>query len=219
MFNVTFTQVELPLPKISIYTGHLKKTQKNSYQLNLINRISDFLQVINDTNVKIASLKLNILNKYELTSRLRDMKLRKEVLLTRIKILSLQLDQKAQQKSEINERCAELTNSIFIRGQELAQFYTLNPQTKKKCEAIETANKKKVIELIQLKENLIKRQRWLILGLSKIYPIDVEKRFQTTLSLGIKKIVSQVNLVPTKSVKLKRHFRTTRSRKPSTCTK
>jgi hypothetical protein len=190
MFSVNFTLScgESQTADILSYANQQqahKRAQKNSYQLTLISRINDFLSVITDTNMRIAGLKRKILNKYESTSKSRDMNLRKALILERIRILNGQVDCKIAKAVQLREQYTNLCARNAIRHRTLADMHTINiNRVGIKCSEIEKANKKKVLDLIGLKENLIVRQRALIHGLSKIYPIEIEQRFQPTYSLG-----------------------------------
>lgn len=90
-------------------------TTKNSYSLNLMVRLHDFQRVIHETLFKINQLKNTSMVKFEASSRLRALQVRREELLQKINLYKLQLDtsnRSIDQLTDYNESLRLITNKM-----------------------------------------------------------------------------------------------------------
>jgi hypothetical protein len=96
-----------------------KSTAKKSYTLNSMIRIHDFQRVIQESQLKIAQLQANSLNKFDQLGRLRQMQLKREEIAQRIKVyrdslneLDKSINKLLHENSEIEERKKALSEKL-----------------------------------------------------------------------------------------------------------
>jgi hypothetical protein len=166
-------QIELISLTNSLKLHQLNKIKfKKSYQLALIMRLNEFEKVIFNTIKNINRLKTTIRSKFNQTSRINELKTKKELYLQRIQLLKTECDRKRANifslkdlSSNLNEKNVTIKRSILQKQ--------VNIEAKmKKINEIKAKNENLLVELVSLKDNLICKQKKLIKSLSKIYPIE-----------------------------------------------
>jgi hypothetical protein len=180
------TQSDLKTPE----NKSSQEKAKKSYTLNLMNRLHDFQRVIHDTSQKIAQLKLNSMAKFDPTSRIRQLQVKREHNLQRIKFLreSLQLTTEANlNAASDNEQLAARVGQL---KRNLAQFQAQFLADKRRFSSLENTQVKSLLRENFVAQGKLKtRQKELIFQLSQIFTIQKSsdgffRILNSTLKLG-----------------------------------
>ena len=159
---------------------------KNSYTLNLMNRLHDFQRVMHEASLKIGQIKQNSMAKFDPASRIRQLQVKRELKLQRIRFLKENLDQLNSSNLNLETRNSNLLESIVQRKKKLALF-----QQNLEADKTRYANMEENIKLL-LKENYLfetklkRRQKQLVLELSKIFTIEKSSEFMRILNATLR---------------------------------
>ena len=145
---------------------------KQSYQIALLMRLNEFEKVIYNTVKNINRLKASIRTKFCQTSKLNELKSKKDIYLQHIQILKMECERKRMNIVCLNETKLNLIDKNTLIKKSILQKQTTIENKKKKINEIQTRNEELLAELKSLKEDLIIKQKKLIKSLSKIYPIE-----------------------------------------------
>ena len=145
---------------------------KQSYQIALLMRLNEVEKVIYNTVKNINRLKASIRTKFCQTSKLNELKSKKDIYLQHIQILKMECERKRMNIVCLNETKLNLIDKNTLIKKSILQKQTTIENKKKKINEIQTRNEELLAELKSLKEDLIIKQKKLIKSLSKIYPIE-----------------------------------------------
>jgi hypothetical protein len=144
----------------------------NSYSLNLMVRLHDFQRVMHETSIKIAQLKYLSVVKFEASSKLRELQVKKEQLLRRIYLYNCQLgtaNNSIRNLTNLNENLKQTSN---VLRQKLANDELEFEKKKQNLLMLETAlNYSTSINMFE-EEKLRKRQKQMIKELASIFKIE-----------------------------------------------
>lgn len=146
--------------------------RKNSYSFNLMTRLHDFQRVMHETSLKITELKQTSMNKFEASSRLRELQGKKKQALAKICLYKEQLasvNKSVEQLSDLDRQSKEQLNTS--QNNLLIKQESLNLE---KLKVIDFENSlemhKKVLHLQETK--LTKRKKQMIQELGFIFQIE-----------------------------------------------
>lgn len=145
--------------------------QKNSYTLNLMIRLHDFQRVIHETKQKISNLKNNSLTKFDASSRLRQLQVKREEKLQRICLFKDSLSKMNQSIFQINETNLKLKESTKNFRQNLENIQLRLVLVKKKSLKAENQIEVSLKSNFMFKSELKLRQKQLINDLASVFQI------------------------------------------------
>lgn len=172
-------QSEMQMLNQSLKLNNLNRIKfKQSYQLSLIMRLNDYEKVIFDTTNKIIKLKASIKQKFNETSRIRELKVKKEVYLQRLEMLHSEIDSKRIDISRLIVFNQQLEGRLISLKQSIRDLSKNIDLAKSLCKKVEQHNENLFLDLVNSKENLANKQKKLINNLAKIYFIEnTSKKF------------------------------------------
>ena len=164
---------ELALLLNSLKLQQLNKIKfKQSYQLALLMRLNEFEKVIYNTIKNINRLKIIIKAKFNETSKLNELKTKKELYLQRIQMLRTECERKRENILGLKESNLIISDENLTIKKSIVQKKLITENKMRKIDEIQVQNENLLTELMNLKEIMVKKQRQLIKNLSKIYPIE-----------------------------------------------
>jgi UV radiation resistance-associated gene protein len=172
--------------------NHLKKSfslapnqitnSKNSYTLNLMNRLHDFQRVMHEASLKIGQIKQNSMAKFDPASRVRQLQVKRELKLQRIKFLKENLDQLNASNTNLDANNSSLNENNSQRKRKLAQLQQNLNTDKIRYSSLEDQIKLLVKENYLFESKLKMRQKQLVLELSNIFTIEKSNEFMRILN-------------------------------------
>jgi hypothetical protein len=167
------TKNELILFSNSIKLQQVNKIKfKQSYQLALLMRLNEFEKVIYNTIKNINRLKAIIRAKFNQTSKLNELKTKKELSLQRIQLLKIECERKRTKISGLNESNLILNDKNSALKKSIIQKQSVIQVKMKKIDEIQANSENLLSELMSLKEKMVIKQKKMIKSLSSIYPIE-----------------------------------------------
>ena len=162
----------------------------NSYSLNLMVRLHDFQRVMHETSIKIAQLKYLSVVKFEASSKLRELQVKKEQMLRRIYLYNCQLgtaNNSIRNLTNLNENLKQTSN---VLRQKLANDELELEKKNKNLLMLETAlNYSTSINMFE-EEKLRKRQKQMIKELASIFTIERIERSSSGNTRNRMKIIN-----------------------------
>jgi hypothetical protein len=159
-----------------MFTKNLLKTKeismKNSYSYNLMVRLHDFQRVMHETLFKIKQLKNTSMIRFDASSRLRALQVKREELLQKIYLYKQQQNtsnEKMDELANFNEYLRLITNQMKERLSDDKQKHQIEIEKLKESEK----NHNTLIKMNTLMEFKLKqRQKKLVSELAKIFYIE-----------------------------------------------
>lgn len=149
-----------------------QQTVRNSYNLNLMIRLHDYQRVMHETLMKINQLKNTSMIKFDATSRLRELQVRKEELVQKIQLYRSQLRQANQSINELND----FNQNIKLINAKLREKLNVEKEKLKldKEKLVDYENDyKTLVKMTQLMKYKLKvRQKTMISELASIFHIE-----------------------------------------------
>jgi hypothetical protein len=145
---------------------------KNSYTLNLMIRLHDFQRVIHETCQNTAQLKTNSLVKFDASSKLRQLQVKREQKLQRINLYKQNLNHLADSIQSLSCEVEALRESNNFYSEKLNHLKSKFQIEKKNYASIEKHNQLLLNELVYFQNKLKKRQIDLMNDLSTIFLIE-----------------------------------------------
>lgn len=155
---------------------------KNSYTLNLMNRLHDFQRVMHEASLKIGQIKQNSMAKFDPTSRIRQLQVKRELKLQRIKFLKENLDKLNASNLNIDVRNSNLNENILQCRKKLVIFQENVDTDKTRYVNMEENIKVLLKENFLVETTLKQRQKQLVQELSKIFTIQKSNEFMRILN-------------------------------------
>ena len=153
---------------------------KNSYTLNLMIRLHDFQRVIHETSQNTAQLKTNSLAKFDASSKLRQLQVKREQKLQRINLYKQNLNHLSDSIQSLSYEVEALRESNKFYTEKLDHMKSKFQIEKNKYESIEKHNQLLLNELVYFQSKLKKRQIDLMNDLSSIFLIENNTSNNTT---------------------------------------
>lgn len=156
--------------KIQINSANLINN-KNSYNLNLLTRLHDFQRVIYETQKKIAQLKTNSSAKFDASSKLRQLQLKREQKLQTLNLYKEDLQKKNQSLCQLNEFNSKLKESSLIYKKNIEIIKWKLSLEKEKLSKVESFLELNLKSFVLLENEVKYRQKRLINNLESVFPI------------------------------------------------
>ena len=188
--------------ELILFTNSLKLQQlnrikfKQSYSLALLMRLNEFEKVIYNTIKNINRLKAIIRAKFNQTSKLNELKTKKELYQQRIQLLKLECERRRTNISSLSDSNLILNDKNSAIKKSILQKQSVIQNKKKKIDDIEANNENLLIELVNLKEKMVIKQKKMIKSLSSIYPIEnvINNQNNNEINIDQQLKIANVNL-------------------------
>jgi hypothetical protein len=159
-------------------TSQLQNSQKNSYKLSVMIRLHDFQRVIHETNLKTTQLKINCQNKFNASSRVRQLQWQRDEKLQRIELLKQTLLNSEHRINELHNHNKKISHFSLKTKQNAVNLTSKCEDVREKCAHLQQSIQNLTKENQLLNSSIKLRQRQLICDLANIFQITQIRHYE-----------------------------------------
>lgn len=145
---------------------------KNSYNLNMLIRLHDFQRVMHETQLKTSSLKTSSLAKFDASSKLVQLQVKREQKYQRINFYKEQLDRFNQSIAGLSEHNAGLKSELSSKQDKFGNLKKSIEKDRDELERLKLNIQALAKQNFLIEAKLKKRQKQLVNDLSEIFKIE-----------------------------------------------